>query len=212
MQSKKIIVQLKREEFLELSKEINYPIKYAVLELKEKGGFLVGYENITQGFIVSKCYVMESNIVYNSDGSNEVTHKVVFPFKNILCLEVSIRNGKQNIGKENIPSYDANNRPYPVNIVTNLFDSYEEAKNIAEEKNEECRDNLILEVDMGNPNWKETFEIMKYEFDQRIELCNLFERLVLEATEDMEISELLSTDEQKSFVRILKPVKKQINE
>jgi len=186
-----------------MSKEINYPIKYAVLELKKSGGWSVGYEDITQGFIVSKCYVVESNIIYYSDGKNKVTHKVVFPFEDISCLEVSLMNGSQNIGEENIPSYDACNRPYPINIVTDLFDSYEKAKIIAEGKNEECRHNLILKVAMGNSNWKEKFE-------QRLELCNLFERLVLEATEDMNISEQLSIDEQESSVKVLKPMRKQI--
>ena len=193
-----------------MSKEINYPIKYAVLELKKRGGWSVGYEDITQGFIVSKCYVVESNIIYHSDGKNKVTHKVVFPFEDISCLEVSIMNGCQNIGEENIPSYDACNRPYPINIVTDLFDSYEEAKIIADEKNEKCRHSLILKVAMENSNWKEKFEVLKQEFEQRLELCNLFERLVLEATEDMNISEQLSIDEQESSVKILKPMRKQI--
>lgn len=119
-------------------------------------------------------------------------------------------NGSQNIGEENIPSYDACNRPYPINIVTDLFDSYEKAKIIAEGKNEECRHNLILKVAMGNSNWKEKFEVLKQEFEQRLELCNLFERLVLEATEDMNISEQLSIDEQESSVKVLKPMRKQI--
>lgn len=191
-----------------MSKEINYPIQYAVLELKTEGGWLVGYKDITQGFIVSKCYVLESSIVYNSDGSNEWVHKVVFPFENISCLEVSPMN--ENIGKENIPSYDACNRPYPVNIVANLFDSYEEAKIIAEEKNEEYKHKLISKAIIENSNQKEKIEILKQEFEQKIELCNLFERLVLKATEDMKISELLSTHEQESPVKILKPVRKQI--
>lgn len=193
-----------------MSKEINYPIKYAVLELKKRGGWSVGYEDITQGFIVSKCYVVESNIKYHSDGKNKATHKVVFPFEDISCLEVSLMNGSQNIGEENIPSYDACNRPYPINIVTDLFDSYEKAKIIAERKNEECRHSLILKVSMGNSNWKEKLEVLKQEFEQRLELCNLFERLVLEATEDMNISEQLSIDEQESSVKILKPMRKQI--
>lgn len=193
-----------------MSKEINYPIKYAVLELKKNGGWSVGYEDITQGFIVSKCYVVESNIIYHSDGKKKVTHKVVFPFEDISCLEVSLMNGSQNIGEENIPSYDACNRPYPINIVTDLFDSYEKAKIIADEKNEECRHSLILKVAMGNSNWKEKFEVLKQEFEQKLELCNLFERLVLEATEDMNISEQLSIDEQESSVKILKPMRKQI--
>ena len=83
-------------------------------------------------------------------------------------------------------------------MVADLFDSYEEAKIIAEEKNEMCRHNLILEVIMEDQKWKEKFEILKQEFEKRLELCNLFERLVLEATEDMKISE------QESFAKILK--------
>lgn len=195
-----------------MNKEMNYPIKYAVLELKSRGGWSVGYEDITQGFIVSKCYVVESNIVYHSDGTNKLTHKVVFPFEDISCLQNSLMNGIQNIGEENIPSYDACNRPYPVNVVSNLFDSYEEAKIEAEQKNEEYRHNLILKVSMSNSNWNEKFEILKLEFEQRLELCYLFERLVLEATENMKLSDQLSIDEQEHFIKILKSMRKQINE
>lgn len=188
-----------------MNKETKYPIKYAVLELKKEGGYLVGYKNITQGFIVSKCYVMESNIVYCSDGSIKVTHKVVFPFNNISCLEDSLKNDGEYIGEKTIPSYNANNKPYPFNIVADLFDSYEEAKIIAEEKNAEHGHRLTLEVSMENPNWKEQFEILKQEFEKRLKLYYLYERLVLKATEDMKISEQLSVKEQKE-------VRKRINE
>lgn len=192
-----------------MSKEINYPVKYAVLELKIEGGWSFGYKNITQGFIVSKCYVVESSIVYHSDGKNTIIHKVVFPFSDISLLQNSLTNGSKNIGKENIPSYDACNNPYPVNVVTDLFDSYEEAKGDAEEKNEEIKNNLILRVALGNLS-KEQFKILKQEFEQRLELCYLFEKLALEATEDMKISEQLSTNEQEPSIKVLKPVKKQI--
>jgi len=194
-----------------MSKEINYPIKYAVLELKKRGGWSVGYEDITQGFIVSKCYVVESNITYHFDGTSSLTHKVVFPFEDISCLEVSLVNGSLNIGEKNIPSYNASNRHPQTQVVTSLFDSYEKAKIIAERKNEECRHGLILKVAIGNPNWKEKFEVLKQEFEQRLELCNLFERLILEATEDMNISEL-STDEQEPSVKILKPMRRLVLE
>lgn len=192
-----------------MSKKINYPIKYAVLELKEKGGWLVGYEDITQGFIVSKCYVVESNIIYNADGSYKITHKVVFPFTDIASLRISLMNGCQNnIGEKNIPSYDACNKPYPINEVADLFDSYEEAKIIADEKNEGLKHNLILKVSISDSNWKEKYETLKSEFNQRLKLCNFFEQLVLEATERMELSEQLTSEKQEPFVRILKPIKK----
>lgn len=199
-----------------MNKAINYPIKYAVLELKEKGGWSVKYEDITQGFIVSKCYVIESNIVYNPDGSNNIIHKVVFPFQDIETFKNSLINGKQNIGKAEIPRYDACNRISPINVVTDLFDSYETAKEAAQEKNEEYECSIILQVPnpidtrLSNSNWKEQYEILKQEFRARLEKCNLFEQLVLKATEDMTISKEASMDKQKSFVKVLKPVKKQV--
>ena len=174
-----------------MTKEINYPIKYAVLELKERGGWAVGYEDITQGFIVSKCYVVGSNVVYHSDGTNTISYEVIFPFSDISSFKNSIRNGKKNIGDENIPHYDACNRPYPVNVVSDLFDSYEQAKEAAVEKNE-C------------------FKYLIKEYEESLEVCNIFEQLVLEATENMCISEELSMDSQKPAVKILKSIKRQI--
>lgn len=193
-----------------MTKEINYPIKYAVLELKERGGWSVDYEDITQGFIVSKCYVVGSNVAYHSDGTNTINHKVVFPYKDISTFKISVRNGRQNIGDENIPNYDACNRPYPVNIASDLFDSYEQAKEVAIEKNEEHKHNIIyrLAIEVSNSNWNERFESLTKEFDESLKLCNLFEQLVLEATENMSISEKLYIDSQKTIVKILKPIKK----
>ena len=192
-----------------MEKEINYPIQYAVLELKTSGGWSVGYKDVTQGFIVSKCYVVESNIVYHSDGTNKITHKVVFPFEDISCLQIS-QNRIQNIGEEKIPSYDACNHPYPVQVVNELFDSYEDAKISAEEKNEEHKHNLVLKVYIGKTNKKEQLEKLKREFEQRLKLCYLFEQLVLEATKDMRISEPISNKKQGSSVKILTPIRKPI--
>ena len=76
---------MKEKGVLKMSRELNYPIKYAVLELKEKGGYLVGYKGITQGFIVSKCYVIRSNRAYNSDGS-----KIFRSLKNPLEMVLKI--------------------------------------------------------------------------------------------------------------------------
>ena len=195
-----------------MSKEINYPIKYAVLELKTSGGWLVGFEDIIEGFIASKCYVVESKIIYHSDGSNQVIHKVVFPFEDISCLKASFTNDNYDIGKENIPSYDACNRPYPIHIVTDLFDSYEKAKNIADKKNEEYKHHLIGQMSIGTEglDWKTKIRILERKLKQSLELCNLFERLVLEATKEMNISDSLFPDEQGSYVQILKPTRKQL--
>ena len=196
-----------------MNKEINYPIKYAVLELKERGGYLAQYEDITKGFIVSKCYVVQSSIEYYKDGTNRTTHKVVFPFNDISEFKFSLKYKKQRIGEENIPHYDASNNPYPINIVTELFDTYEEAKSLATLKNEEYKCNIISKVPApitsktSNLSWLERIKILEQEFEQTLELCNLYEQKVLEATKDMLISEPLIKNKNKSNVKALKPIK-----
>ena len=85
-----------------MNKIINYPIKYAVLELKKRGGWAVDFEDVTQGFIVSKCYVVESNIVYNADGTNSVKHKVVFPYDDISLFEIAKSKSKETLNQEDI--------------------------------------------------------------------------------------------------------------
>lgn len=61
----------------------------------------------------------------------------MFPFKDISCLKTSLMNGEKDIGEEMILSYDSWSCLLFKNAdeVTDLFDSYEEAKDIAEEKN-----------------------------------------------------------------------------
>ncbi|MGN1000307.1 MAG: hypothetical protein ACI4OG_00005 [Bacilli bacterium] len=53
--------------------------------------------------------------------------------------------------------------------------------------------------------------MLEQKFNQRLKLCDFFEQLVLEITQNMEISGRLSSDKQEHFVRALKPVKKQVN-
>jgi len=150
---------------------------------------------------------MESSVLYHSDGNNEITHKVVFLFKDISCFETSLRNGNENIGEESIPRYDARNRPYPINVVTELFESYEEAKRMAEEQNEKHRRSLLAKVSVLDPNWKEKMETLNQEFEQKLKINNLFEQVVLEETKDMEVSQEMPTNEKERFMKILKPEK-----
>ena len=193
-----------------MSKKINYPIKYAILELKERGGWAVGYKNITQGFIVSKCYVIESNVIYNPDGNYKLIHKVVFPFRDIETFKNSLRVGKQNIGMADMPKYDVYGNVFPTNEVTELFDSYGLAKKVATTKNEEFKANLLFNMpaspnfDYSNKSLKEQYEILKHNFEQTLAICNLFEQLVLSATEDMNISEKLATEKQNLSIKVLK--------
>ena len=187
-----------------MNDNINYPVKYAVLEIKEIGGWAVWFENVTLGFIASKCYVIESNILYDVNGNSQVIHKVVFPFNNIEKFKSSLKNGNKSIGNKTVPRYDADGRISPVNIVVDLFDSYELAKVAAMEKNDELRHRLILNMESNIDSSNKQYVYLEKELENELAICYLFERAILEATEDMKISDGLTTN-KKSFVKILKP-------
>ena len=174
-----------------MNNELKYPVKYAVLELKERGGYSVGYNSVTQGFIASKCYVIESSIVYNSDGSNKIVHKVVFPYQDIERFKMSLRNGGQNIVEKEIPRLNAGGYIYPITEVSELFDTYELAKEYAQEKNEDYKNRLVLYVptQITDLKWQEEYDKLKQEYDKRVEITNLFEQNALEKTKDMSVEE-----------------------
>lgn len=186
-------------------KEINYPIKYAVLELKENGGWATGNKCITLGFIVSKCYVLKSKVVYHSNGTSTINHEVVFPFEDISLFKSSLRSNQINIGTENIPNYDACDRPYPVNIVSAIFDAYEQAKAEANEKNDQMKFNKIRRLSVTGPS----LNALIREHEENLKICNEFEQLVLKAAENMIISEEPPMDSESPAVRVLKPIKSQ---
>ena len=59
-------------------KEQNYPVKYAILDLKAQGGRNLAYRNISYGFIASKCYVLEKTTSYKNCNPKQY-YKVFFP-------------------------------------------------------------------------------------------------------------------------------------
>lgn len=168
--------------------QFNYPIKYAVLELKEKGGWTTGYKEITQGFIVSKCFVVESAIKYLSNGDSKIIHKVVFPFKDISLFRLVQQRGTSHDTRKTIPSYNACGNPYPVDNVSDLFDKYDEAQAIALQNNEELRRGLTLKVSVSDPNWKAKLEELEKAHDEKLNNCIQFEHFISEQTSDMEIT------------------------
>ena len=130
----------------------NYPVKYAVLEVQEKGGWSVGYQDVTKGFIASKCFVVETKVVYGADGKSKVVNKVVFPYEDFHFFEESLSKGNRNLGIMNSIHYDANNNPYPSHVVDELYETFDEAKEKANLCNEKYKTNLINNVSLSDPN------------------------------------------------------------
>ena len=179
-----------------MSQELNYPIKYAVLELKERGDINVGYKDITQGFIVSKCYVISSNILYQPDGTKKITHSVVFPFENISLFKFSLKNGKKNIGREAIPHYDSNNKIQLTRTVEEIYDTYDEAK----------KESSIKNLSFYEKNLNLGQEKVK----NNIDICIEFEKEVANATSNMDVIDEKTSSGHNSFVKVLTPIKKEV--
>ena len=179
-----------------MNEQYNYPVKYAVLESKEKGGWDNRYKDINQGFIASKCYVLESSIIYGISGSSSITHKVVFPYNNIQLFRQSLLDGICDIGVANTITYDMNNNPTPVFLVDELFDTYEEAKTRAIEEINSYKSRLLKSEDYE----EKQKESLLQEYNKKIELSNLYEQAVLDKTNNMKITD----GKDKSFEKLLK--------
>ncbi len=136
----------------------NYPVKYAVFELKEP---MEKKEDITLAFVVSKCFVMESN---------ESSYKVIFPFKNLRELIDYIQMpDKDNFHLE----------AHSFEIVSTIYDSYEMACHEKEEKNQELLNNggFFKEI-MEKTSNSEKLKMMQ-------SLCKIFEDSILRYTDDL---------------------------
>ena len=166
--------------------ENNYPIKYAVLILKKKGGYYNHYQDVTLGCIVSKCYVIESSVKYYKDGSNKIENKVYFPYNDISFFESSGLSVEPNKF-----ILDCNSYPYDCEIVDSLFDTYEDAKEYCEEKNEEMKNHLFTRLNYSskNKNFIKEYNALLEEYEKDIELCRRYEEFISMNTSDLEITE-----------------------
>ena len=183
-----------------MESRLNYPIKYAVLEVKENGEFIDSYDPLVKGYIVSKCYVLRSTLDYLDNGNISIKHDVVFPYKDITYFKYSAPYG--GLGYRNIPLYDNSGEPYPTNTVYDLFNSYEEAKEIANLKNKELLDRILSVEGLTD----EAIEIIGEDYSKNLEECNEFEIAILKETEDMELNSLVinNKEDKETISRLLK--------
>lgn len=169
-----------------------YPIKYAVLELKVNGGAKHCYEDITKAFIASKCYVLEERKIFMSYNDHILIEYVVsFPYDK---FEDFVEWYKINQKYYNFDYYryynesqrdqcnERNRDNYPVHLVSELFDTYEEAKECAEVKNSHLR---WLAVSTAN---SQLYEKLDKEFKETFEMSAEYEKYIYENTSDMEVS------------------------
>lgn len=184
-----------------MENSLKYPIKFAVLELKEKENWQNGYEDITCAYIVSKCFIVESKIIYSSNGESKIAHKVVFPYKDIEKYRNIINNDREQVlGERAIPLYDANGCVYPYDIVFELFDDYNEANELAMQLNKKLRSSLISNLSILDKDFNEKYQKVKNDFNKELIICKKFEEQILINTENLKITK---SDNQAELPKIL---------
>ncbi len=121
---------------METKKEVKYPIKYALMPMKEQTGWEPGLNELervfdTVAYIAAKCYVISERKEYSSDGTSKTKYEVVFLFEK---SNVSYRDDY----KPTVPRYNVYSKEcYNSIFVDQLFDSFDVASKLADERNEE---------------------------------------------------------------------------
>lgn len=157
---------------------LNYPIKYAVQELKINKGYDSNYEDVTFGFIVSKCYIISQNIKYHNDGTNTQTYDVIFPYKDIHNFIYStLLRGYEFDEKPTTTMYQ-----YNCNTVPTIFDTYEEASIFKEQTYINFRRTILSHYGTKYAN------NLLEEFQKNKEISEKYESIILERTKELTIT------------------------
>ena len=156
-----------------MKNELNYPIKYAVLGIKEQEDEIVAY-------IAEKVYVISEKVEYFKDGTSKKKYQVVFPFKN--------RKDYKTGGVT--PEFTHYNQCYNSDIIDVLYDSYEEAKSISSTLNKKLREDSLVGIDRTIKGWPEKIMSKQRIFDQKLAI---YEDLEL-AIASLEIGMLISEE------------------
>ena len=167
---------------------MGYPIRFAVEELTVEGGYADDYADITKGFIVSKCYVLESR--YRHDTGYE-QHVVCFPFDRFDDFvrwygfnkdRYQYIHYKHYNESRRIPSEERKRGEFPKHVVSELFDNYFDAKDLADTKNSILRGEQLATANRA------LYDKLQEQFKSDESICGEYEKFVYENTKDLEIT------------------------
>ena len=155
----------------------NYPVKYAIMPIYEQVGWTSGLHELERcyevvGNIVSKCYVVSKKVNHLEDGSEKREFEVVFPYQKTDYMRI---HEWQRV----YPEFNYNGNCVNSNIVSELYDNFDGAKEIAEKLN---RDILSYNLEIISFKDKERWENLKREHEERLERFKHLERKIEEET------------------------------
>lgn len=161
----------------------NYPVKYAIMPIYEQVGWMSGLHELERnyevvGYIVSKCYVVSKKESYLEDGSEKREFEVVFPYQKTDYMRIHDFNRVY-------PEFNYNGNCVNSNIVNELYDNFDNAKEVAEKLNGD-----ILSYNLGMISFrdKERRENIKKEHEERMTRFKYLERKIEEETTSMEVN------------------------
>lgn len=166
---------------------LKYPIKYAVMEMEEQIGWYPGLNELEREYgvvanIVSKCYVIRSQTEYLNDGRSKTKYDVVFPYS----------NGKDHLV---IPEYSFYETCINATTVDQLFDSFESAKAVADNKNNELINKKIGCLSFYK-DLKKKLDALRTEHQEKLNRYQKIEDAVEQETSDMKISKAITPLEE----------------
>ena len=142
----------------------NYPIKYSVIGIYDEINRNTNEpEQIT--YIASKCYVVEENIIHNENGTKKKTYGVYFPF----VLSNASFSFVRTVGYEK---------------VDDVYDSFEEALEVAKSKNDEFILDKIAFLPFDE-HFETNYEKITKKANMYIEKYKKLEKIIEENTDDM---------------------------
>lgn len=165
---------------MEVKKELKYPIKYAVMPIKEQIGWYPGLHELERecdvvANIVSKCYVIREDKEYLQDGTLKIKYEVVFPSLKFGGFELAV------------PEYNFYSQCTNSIFVNQLFNSFEEAQAVADQANEE-----ILYHTIGilpyNEDFQKNLKAVKEKHQETLDRYKKIEEIIEQGTCDMKIT------------------------
>ena len=161
----------------------NYPIRYAIIPMKEQIGWSHGMHELERKFgtvyyIVSKCYLVGESKKYKIDGSVEERYQVVCPYK----------EENYNIWNKDEPSYNLINGLCTNSIFTDtLFDTYDEARIVKDEKNRELLNNMFRYICFPIETYKKRRKEIEDEFNNKKVYYDELESEIEKRTKDLSV-------------------------
>ncbi len=163
----------------------NYPVKYAAMPIIEQVGWSQGLNELERNYdvicyIVSKCYLLSDKTKYKENGKKEKEYEVVFPYQ----------KGEYHSWNRVIPSFNVfNHTCMNSNVIEKVFDNYEEALEVATQKNKKLCEKTWIYLPYTE-DLADKISKKREEFNDRLSRYKMLEQQILINTSDLEQSNI----------------------